>query len=198
MRAECACPAEHMGKLLIIGTQLDITEKLEMVKKTQELMSQTRTCHAGEQYRSLGFRCTYLVSSNLTTILSMIMQATNFSPLQSIWKSYTPTTGLLSYDAMQSMLSGKEVTINFTCRMQTKYDNSWQYCNILGVPFEKDEYGNNIRFTGFRQNISKLHQLDEEVKERNYKMELTFKTSRNVLLGFRCHDQTVQSIQRSR
>ncbi|MEB3375903.1 PAS domain-containing protein [Bacteroides sp. CR5/BHMF/2] len=68
------------------------------------------------------------------------------------------------------------MTINFTCRMQTKYDNSWQYCNILGVPFEKDEYGNNIRFTGFRQNISKLHQLDEEVKERNYKMELTFKT----------------------
>ena len=35
---------------------------------------------------------------------------------------------------------------------------------------------NIIRFTGFRQNISKMHQLDEELKERNYKMELTFKT----------------------
>ena len=33
-----------------------------------------------------------------------------------------------------------------------------------------------IRFTGFRQNISNLHQLNEELKERNYKMELTFKT----------------------
>ena len=28
--------SEHMGKLLIIGTQLDITERLQMVKKTQE------------------------------------------------------------------------------------------------------------------------------------------------------------------
>ena len=81
-----------------------------------------------------------------------------------------------SYDAIQSMLSGKEFTINFTCRMQTKYDDSWQYCNIIGVPFEKDEYGNNVRYTGFRQNISKLHQLNEELEERNYKMQLTFKT----------------------
>lgn len=81
-----------------------------------------------------------------------------------------------SYDAIQSMLSGKEFTINFTCRMQTKYDESWQYCNIIGVPFEKDEYGNNVRYTGFRQNISKLHQLNEELEERNYKMQLTFKT----------------------
>lgn len=81
-----------------------------------------------------------------------------------------------SYDAIQSMLSGKELTINFTCRMQTKYDESWQYCNIIGVPFEKDEYGNNVRYTGFRQNISKLHQLNEELEERNYKMQLTFKT----------------------
>ncbi len=60
--------------------------------------------------------------------------------------------------------------------MQTKYDDSWQYCNIIGVPFEKDEYGNNVRYTGFRQNISKLHQLNEELEERNYKMQLTFKT----------------------
>lgn len=41
------------------------------------------------------------------------------------------------YDAMQSMLSGKDVTINFTCRIQTKYDDSWQYCNILGVPLKR-------------------------------------------------------------
>lgn len=81
-----------------------------------------------------------------------------------------------AYDTIQSMLSGKDFTINFTCRVQTKYDDSWQYCNVMGVPFERDENDNIIRFTGFRQNISKLHQLNEELKERNYKMELTFKT----------------------
>lgn len=80
------------------------------------------------------------------------------------------------FDAIQSMLSGENETVNFTCRMQTKYDETWQYCNVIGVPFEQDENGNTIRFTGFRQNISKLHRLNEELKERNYKMELTFKT----------------------
>lgn len=75
------------------------------------------------------------------------------------------------------MLMGEDRTIDFTCRMQTKYDDTWQYCNIIGVPFERDENGSITRFTGFRQNISKLHQLNTELKERNYKMELTFKTA---------------------
>ena len=99
--------SEHRGKLLIVGTQLDVTDKVQMLKKTQDLTTET---------------------------------------------------------------------VNFTCRMQTKYDETWQYCNVIGVPFEQDENGNTIRFTGFRQNISKLHRLNEELKERNYKMELTFKT----------------------
>lgn len=30
---------EHFGKLQIIGTQLDITERMQMVKKTQELIA---------------------------------------------------------------------------------------------------------------------------------------------------------------
>lgn len=79
-------------------------------------------------------------------------------------------------DTLQSMLSGKDQRIDCTCRLKTRHDATWQYCNVIGVPFERDDEGNIIRFTGFRQNISKMHQLDEELKERNYKMELTFKT----------------------
>ena len=30
------------------------------------------------------------------------------------------------FDAIQSMLSGENETVNFTCRMQTKYDETWQ------------------------------------------------------------------------
>ena len=74
------------------------------------------------------------------------------------------------------MLLGRNMNINLTCRIQTRHDDTWQYCNITGVPFEFGESGDVIRYTGFRQNISKLHQLNEELKERNYKMELTFKT----------------------
>ena len=87
-----------------------------------------------------------------------------------------PEDRSLVNDALQSMLLGRNMNINLTCRIQTRYDNTWQYCNITGVPFEFGESGDVIRYTGFRQNISKLHQLNEELKERNYKMELTFKT----------------------
>lgn len=87
-----------------------------------------------------------------------------------------PEDRSLVNDALQSMLLGRNMNINLTCRIQTRHDDTWQYCNITGVPFEFGEGGEVIRYTGFRQNISKLHQLNEELKERNYKMELTFKT----------------------
>ena len=77
---------------------------------------------------------------------------------------------------MQSLIAGKNVTINFTCRIQTKYDETWQYCDFMGVPFDQDENGDIIRYTGFRQNIPKIQQLNRELKERNYKIELSFKT----------------------
>ena len=67
------------------------------------------------------------------------------------------------YDAMQSLIAGKNVTINFTCRIQTKYDETWQYCDFMGVPFDQDENGDIIRYTGFRQNIPKIQQLNREL-----------------------------------
>ena len=166
---------EHFGKLLIIGTQLDITERMQMVKKTQELIAKpelamkvSNIIHWDFDVRTQEFEAyndpiNDYASDKLVSI-------------QRYMDVIHPEDRSSSYDAIQSMLSGKELTINFTCRMQTKYDESWQYCNIIGVPFEKDEYGNNVRYTGFRQNISKLHQLNEELEERNYKMQLTFKT----------------------
>ena len=88
------------------------------------------------------------------------------------------------YDAMQSLIAGKNVTINFTCRIQTKYDETWQYRDFMGVPFDQDENGDIIRYTGFRQNIPKIQQLNRELKERNYKIELSFKTVGMSYWGF--------------
>ena len=88
------------------------------------------------------------------------------------------------YDAMQSLIAGKNVTINFTCRIQAKYDETWQYCDFMGVPFDQDENGDIIRYTGFRQNIPKIQQLNRELKERNYKIELSFKTVGMSYWGF--------------
>ena len=166
---------EHFGKLQIIGTQLDITERMQMVKKTQELIAK----------RELAMKVSNIIHWDFD-VRTQEFEAYNdpindyasdkLVSIQRYMDVIHPEDRSSSYDAIQSMLSGKELTINFTCRMQTKYDESWQYCNIIGVPFEKDEYGNNVRYTGFRQNISKLHQLNEELEERNYKMQLTFKT----------------------
>jgi len=167
--------SEHFGKLQIVGTQLEVTERMQMIKKTQELtakrelaMKVSNIIHWDFDVRTQKFEA---YNDPINDYASDKLVA-----IQRYMDVIHPEDRSSFYDAIQSMLSGKDLTINFTSRMQTKYDNSWQYCNIIGVPFEKDEYGNIIRYTGFRQNISKLHQLNEELEERNYKMQLTFKT----------------------
>ena len=167
--------SEHLGKLLIIGTQMDVTEKVQMAKKTQDLIAKRELAmqfnsivHWDFDVRNQTFE-SYNDPINDYASDRLVKVAEYMDVMH-------PDDRSVSHDAIQSMLSGKDITVDFTCRMRTKYDEGWQYCNITGVPFERDEEGNIIRFTGFRQNISKLHQLNEDVKERNYKMELTFKT----------------------
>lgn len=167
--------SEHRGKLLIIGTQLDVTEKIQMAKKTHDLITKRELAMEvnnivhwdfdvrSQKFESYNDPVNNYASDKLITV-------------KEYQEVIHPDDQSLANDAFQSMLSGKKVNINFTCRLQTKYDDSWQYCNITGVPFEYSKNGEVIRFTGFRQNISKIHQLNEELKERNYKMELTFKT----------------------
>ena len=88
------------------------------------------------------------------------------------------------YDAMQSLIAGKNVTINFTCRIQTKYDETWQYCDFMGVPFDQDENGDIIRYTGFRQNIPNIQQFNRDLIQRNYKIELSINTVGMSYWGF--------------
>lgn len=166
---------EHRGKMQIVGTQLDVTEKIQMTKNTQDLIAK----------RELAMKVNDIVHWDFD------VQTRKFESYNDPVNDYTceklvtvteyldvihPDDQSSANDAIQSMLSGQKLYINFTCRIQTKYDNSWQYSMITGVPFEYNENGAVTRFTGFRQNISNLHQLNEELKERNYKMELTFKT----------------------
>ena len=167
--------SEHRGKLLIIGTQMDVTEKVQMLKKTQDLVTK----------RELAMQVSNIVhwdfDINTKKFESYNDPINDYAPnklvsVEEFQNVVHPDDRSTYFDAMQSMLSGENQTVNFTCRIQTKYDTAWQYCNVIGVPFEQDETGRTIRFTGFRQNISKLHRLNEELKERNYKMDLTFKT----------------------
>ena len=166
---------EHFGKRLIVGTQMDVTDKVRMVKRTQDLLAKRELAmqfnsivHWDFDIRTRKFEAyndpiNDYASDKLVTV-SEYMEVVH------------PEDCSVFNDAIQSMLSGEDLTIDFTCRMQTKYDETWQYFSVTGVPFERDEEGNIVRFTGFRQNISKLHQLDEELRRRNYRIELTFKT----------------------
>ncbi len=165
---------EHFGKLQIVGTQLDVTEKMRMAKSTQDLIAKRELAMQVSDIIHWDFDVlTRKFESHNDPINDYVSD--NLIPFSAFLDVTHPEDRSTFYDAIQSMLSGKDLKINFTCRMQTKHDETWQYYNVIGVPFDRDENGNIVRFTGFRQNISKLHQLNEELKERNYKMELTFK-----------------------
>ena len=167
--------SEHFGKLLIIGTEMDVTEKVQLAKKTEELIAKrelamqvSNIVHWDFDVRTRKFESyNDPVNDYASDELLTIEEQMNV---------IHPEDRSSAYDAIQIMLSGKDLTVEFSCRIKTKHDKMWSYCNIIGVPFERDENGDIVRYTGFRQNISKQHQLDEELRERNYKMELTFKT----------------------
>ncbi|WP_106829627.1 hybrid sensor histidine kinase/response regulator [Parabacteroides pacaensis] len=167
--------SEHFGKIQIVGTQLDVTERIQLAKKTQDLtvkrelaMKVSNIVHwdfdvRTQKFESYNDPINDYASERLLTV-GEYMEVIH------------PEDRPASYEAIRPLLEGRNQNVNFTCRMQTKYDDNWQYFDIIGIPFERDEEGHVIRFTGFRQNIPKLQQLNRELKERNYKIELTFKT----------------------
>ena len=155
---------EHWGKLQVVGTQLDVTEKVRMAKKTQDLIAKreltmkvSNIVHwdfdvKTQKFESYNDPINDYTSNRLLTLSEYLdvihpEDRTSFS------------------DAIAPMLEGKDLTVYFTCRMQTKYDKSWQYCDFTAVPFEKDENGNITHFTGFRQNIPQLQKLNREQQE---------------------------------
>lgn len=166
---------EHRGKLQIVGTQLDVTEKLRMTKRTQDLLNKRELAMKVNDIVHWDFDVrTQRFESYNNPVNNYVSE--RLLSIEEYLKVIHPEDQSLVNDALQTMLSGDKCNLNFTCRIQTQHDDTWQFNNVTGVPFEEDENGKVIRFTGFRQNISKLHQLNEELKERNYKMELTFKT----------------------
>ena len=166
---------EHRGKVQIIGTQLDVTERIQMAKKTQELTAK----------RELTMKVSKIVHWDFD-VRTQLFESYN-DPLND-YNSNKPLTipeyqanihpeDLSAFnEAIHSMLGGKDTTINFTCRLRTMRNQEWQYCDFISVPFERDEDGSIIRFTGFRQSIPQLQQLNRELEDRNYKIELSFKT----------------------
>lgn len=167
--------SEPRGKVQIVGTQLDVTEKIQLARKTQDLIAK----------RELAMKVSHIVHWDFHVKTGKFESyndpvndyvGSRLLTIDEYAEAIHPADRSASVESIRSMLEGKDNPINFTCRMLTKYDETWQYCDFIGVPFERDEEGRVVRFTGFRQNIPRLQQLNRELKERNYKIELTFKT----------------------
>lgn len=167
--------SEHRGKRLIIGTQLDVTDKVLMAKKTQELITKRELAMQVSNIVHWDFDAQTLKIESYNDPVNDYL-GDKLMTLEEFREFVHPEDYSTFNDATQSMILGEDKMIDLTCRIKTKYDKTWQYCHVMGVPFERDEANHIIKYTGFRQNISKMHQLNEEIKERNYKMELTFKT----------------------
>ena len=131
---------EHFGKLQIVGTLLDVTEKLRMAKKTQDLLVK----------RELAMKVNDIVHWDFN-VQMQTFEAYNdpvndyasdkLVSLEEYLNVIHPEDRSLVNDALQSMLLGRNMNINLTCRIQTRHDDTWQYCNITGVPFEFGEGG---------------------------------------------------------
>lgn len=166
---------EDIGRLEIVGTELDVTDKIRLEKEAQDLLAKReltmKVCNIvhwdfdvrTRKFESYNDPLNDYKSSRLLTIEEYI-------------KNIHPEDIAVFSEAVRSMQEGKDYTNNFTCRLQTKYDDAWQYCDFTSVPFEWDEKGNVIRFTGFRQNIPQLQKLNRELRDRSNKIELSFKT----------------------
>lgn len=167
--------SEHFGKTQIVGTQLDVTDKIHMAKKMHDLMAKRELAMKVSNIVHWDFDVRTRKFESYNDPLNDY-KSERLLTLEEYIDAIHPEDRTLSFDTMQSMTAGQNTTFNFTFRMQTKYDKAWQYCDFIAVPFEQDENGHITRYTGFRQNIPKLQQLNRELKERNYKIELTFKT----------------------
>lgn len=167
--------SEHLRRLEIIGTELEVTDKIRLEKKAQDLLAK----------RELTMKVSNIVHWDFDVHTRRFesyndpvndYESGRLITIDEYVKYIHPDDLPIFSDAIQSMLEGKDSTNNFTCRLRTKYDDTWQYCDFTSVPFEWDEKGDVVRFTGFRQNIPQLQKLNRELRDRSNKIELSFKT----------------------
>lgn len=164
-----------LGKILIIGTQLDITENIKLTKQLKYM----------DQKRELAMKVSGIVYWDFD-VRSQIFTSYNeplnqFDPLISLcpndYLNIThPDDVSIVYNVFKDMQIGLDINIEFNARMKLSSDSPWQYMSITGVPLEKDNNGKVVRYTGFRQNTTKLHSLSEQLEDKNKTMDLAIKT----------------------
>ena len=101
-------------------------------------------------------------------------------------------------NATRIMKNGEDEAYTIRVKLRTKYDSDWQYCNIRGVPMEKDKEGRVTKYLGVRINITdqikyqKILEREREEAQQADKLKSMFlanmsheiRTPLNAIVGF--------------
>ena len=164
---------EHRGKLQIIGTQMDITERLQMAKKAQDLIAK----------RDLAMKVSNIVSYWDFDVKSLKFSAFN-DPINDFYseKTITPEDYLNATHPddvvfvrkyMEHMFRGIDKDFNVKYRSKTKWDDEWQTLLVTGIQVERDKEGHVTRYTGITINNTKWEKMIQQLKELKEKAELS-------------------------
>ena len=164
--------SEHRGKLQIIGTQMDITEKLQMTKKAQDLTAK----------RELAMKVSNIVHWDFD-VRTQTFESYN-DPINDYRseKTITPEDYLNATHPndvdyvrryMEHMFRGIDKDFNVKYRSKTKWDDEWQTLLVTGIQVERDKEGHVTRYTGITINNTKWEKMIQQLKELKEKAELS-------------------------
>ena len=164
--------SEHRGKLQIIGTQMDITEKLQMTKKAQDLTAK----------RELAMKVSNIVHWDFD-VRTQTFESYN-DPINDYRseKTITPEDYLNATHPndvdyvrryMEHMFRGIDKDFNVKYRSKTKWDDEWQTLLVTMAQVERDKEGHVIRYTGITINNTKWEKMIQQLKELKEKAELS-------------------------
>lgn len=164
--------SEHRGKLQIIGTQMDITEKLQMTKKAQDLTAK----------RELAMKVSNIVHWDFD-VRTQTFESYN-DPINDYRseKTITPEDYLNATHPndvdyvrryMEHMFRGIDKDFNVKYRSKTKWDDEWQTLLVTGIQVERDKEGHVIRYTGITINNTKWEKMIQQLKELKENAELS-------------------------
>lgn len=198
---------EHRGKLLIVGTQVDVTERIQMSRKTQELIAK----------RELAMQVSNIVHWDFDVQTGRFRAFNDpvndyhseqpIAPEEYLNVTHPDDTRRVR-EYLDCMLAGEDREFNFEYRSRTKWDQEWQTLVVTGVQVDRDKRGKVIRYTGIKFNNTKWEKMACELKELKEKAELSdrlksaflanmsheIRTPLNAIVGFselmvNCDDQ---------
>ncbi len=183
----------------ILGTQKDVTREVLNSKMLRDTVEKLRFAIRTAGMTMWEYDCVSrmftayndpLVDFQDGATLSIDTFDKNFAREGTDWDQVANATRILE--------NRLDEPYSITVKLKTKYDSSWQYCTISGVPMEKDDAGRVVRYLGVRINITEqmkyqhfLEREKEQAQEAD-KLKSAFlanmsheiRTPLNAIVGF--------------